>query len=87
MGNAGTECVTQRTAQREDQPVHDEAAFLQVLEDIRARGFALRSPTVRPVSNTLALPIFQGLTEGEQIDVVGALTQFVRQQPSSSVKA
>ena len=48
-----------RSAQREDQPVHDEAAFLQVLEDIRARGFALRSPTVRPVSNTLALPVFE----------------------------
>jgi dTDP-4-amino-4,6-dideoxygalactose transaminase len=29
-------------------------------------------------SQALALPIFQGLTEGEQIDVVGALAKFVR---------
>ena len=29
-------------------------------------------------TTTLALPIFQGLTEAEQIDVVGAIAQFVR---------
>ncbi|MBL8755729.1 MAG: DegT/DnrJ/EryC1/StrS family aminotransferase [Planctomycetes bacterium] len=29
-------------------------------------------------AEALALPIFQGLTEGEQIDVVGALAKFVR---------
>jgi len=48
-----------RSTQREDQPVHDEAALLQVLDETRARGYALRSPSVRPVSNTLALPIFE----------------------------
>ena len=30
-------------------------------------------------ATALALPIFQGLTEGEQADTVGALAQFVRQ--------
>ena len=29
-------------------------------------------------AEALALPIFQGLTEAEQIDVVGALKKFVR---------
>jgi dTDP-4-amino-4,6-dideoxygalactose transaminase len=29
-------------------------------------------------AEALALPIFQGLTEGEQIDVVGAIAKFVR---------
>ena len=29
-------------------------------------------------AEVLALPIFQGLTEAEQIDVVGALAKFVR---------
>ena len=48
-----------RSSQREDQPVHDEAALMQVLDETRARGYALRSPSVRPVSNTLALPIFE----------------------------
>ncbi|MDO8349347.1 MAG: DegT/DnrJ/EryC1/StrS family aminotransferase, partial [Planctomycetota bacterium] len=36
-------------------------------------------PVAEQASATaLALPIFQGLTEAEQIDVVGALAQFVR---------
>ena len=30
--------------------------------------------------NTLALPIFQGLTEAEQLDVVGAISRFARKE-------
>jgi dTDP-4-amino-4,6-dideoxygalactose transaminase len=33
---------------------------------------------------TLALPIFQGLTEGEQIEVVGAIAQFVRSRTAAT---
>ena len=37
-------------------------------------------PVSEDASRTaLALPIFQGLTQAEQIDVVGALAKFVKQ--------
>lgn len=43
----------------EDQAVHDTAALNAMLEQTRQRGYALRSKDVRPVSNTLALPVFE----------------------------
>ncbi|MCW5645044.1 MAG: DNA-binding transcriptional regulator [Rhodoferax sp.] len=43
----------------EDQPVHDAAALHAMLEQTRAQGYALRSKDVRPVSNTLAVPVFE----------------------------
>jgi hypothetical protein len=55
-------------------PVPPPAVLRQYL------GAARRLPGRRrkPPRTALALPIFQGLTEGEQIDVVGALAKFVR---------
>jgi IclR family mhp operon transcriptional activator len=41
----------------EDAPVRDLAALENRLESIRRRGYALRSPLVRPISNTLAVPV------------------------------
>jgi IclR family transcriptional regulator, mhp operon transcriptional activator len=37
----------------------DAATVMAMLEQTRRRGYALRDPAVRPVSNTLALPIFE----------------------------
>jgi IclR family mhp operon transcriptional activator len=42
----------------EDAPARDMAGMRTVLESVRAQGYALRDPSVRPVSSTLAVPIF-----------------------------
>jgi IclR family mhp operon transcriptional activator len=41
----------------EDALVHDLPALDEMLEAIRRRGYALRHPKVRPISNTLAVPV------------------------------
>ncbi len=48
-----------QSAHPEDQPVHDAAKLQAMLEQTRAQGYALRSKDVRPVSNTLAVPVFE----------------------------
>lgn len=48
-----------QSADAEDQSAADLATAMAMLEDVRQRGYALRDPAVRPVSNTLALPIFE----------------------------
>ncbi|MBL8751262.1 MAG: DegT/DnrJ/EryC1/StrS family aminotransferase [Planctomycetes bacterium] len=54
-------------------PFHRQPCF-------QGLGFAAQDFPVaeKAAAEALALPIFQGLTEAEQIDVVGALAQFVR---------
>ncbi|MDB5966958.1 MAG: DNA-binding transcriptional regulator [Polaromonas sp.] len=47
------------SSEEEDRPAQDMASIMQVLEDTRKQGYAVRDPAVRPVSNTLALPIFE----------------------------
>lgn len=47
------------SAQPEDRAAADTATVMSMLEETRERGYALRDPVVRPVSNTLALPIFE----------------------------
>jgi len=42
----------------EDEPTRDRVAFQALLQDIRSNGYATRSRTVRPVSQTIAVPIF-----------------------------
>jgi IclR family transcriptional regulator, mhp operon transcriptional activator len=42
----------------EDSFAKNFPAVRRVLSDIRARGYATRDPRVRPVSNTIAVPIF-----------------------------
>ena len=54
-------------------PFHRQPCFAYL--GANAKDF----PTAdQAAAEALALPIFQGLTEAEQIDVVGALAQFVR---------
>ena len=54
-------------------PFHRQPCFAYLQADQNA--FPVADQAAR---EALALPIFQGLTEGEQIDVVGALANFVR---------
>lgn len=56
----------------EDAPARDRQAIRRVLAEIRKRGYALRDPSVRPVSNTLALPVQE---RGRPIASIG-LTWF-----------
>ncbi len=44
----------------EDAVVHDEQAVREMIEQTRKQGYALRDPSVRPVSGTLAVPVFEG---------------------------
>ena len=44
----------------ENALAHDPARLIPLLEGIRRQGYALRDPDVRPVSNTLAVPVFEG---------------------------
>lgn len=43
----------------EDAPARNLAAVRRVLAETRRRGYAMRDPRVRPVSNTIAVPIFE----------------------------
>lgn len=54
-------------------PFHRQPCFQYL--GAEARDFPVAE---QAAAQALALPIFQGLTEGEQIDVVGALAKFVR---------
>lgn len=47
------------SAEAEDEPARDTVKAIKMLEETRKQGFAVRNPAVRPVSNTLALPIFE----------------------------
>ncbi|MBP7566025.1 MAG: DNA-binding transcriptional regulator [Burkholderiaceae bacterium] len=44
----------------EDALAHDRRAINAMLRQIRQQGYALRSPGIRPVSGTLAVPVFEG---------------------------
>ena len=48
------------SAEPEDALARNTAAVRAALSKVRARGYATRDPKVRPVSNTLAVPIFDG---------------------------
>ena len=54
-------------------PFHRQPCFRYL--DCDAADFPVADEASR---RSLALPIFQGLTEAEQIDVVGALKNFVK---------
>lgn len=56
----------------EDAPARDRVTFQELLRDIRSNGFATRSRTVRPVSQTIAVPI---LVQNRVVATVG-LTFF-----------
>ena len=63
----------------EDAPARNRTAIRQVLAATRKRGYALRDPAVRPVSNTLALPV---LERGRPIASIG-LTWFASTMDAS----
>ena len=46
--------------QAEDAIAADHVAAKFMLAQVRKQGYALRSPGVRPVSNTLAVPVYSG---------------------------
>jgi len=58
-------------------PFHRQPCFQHLVGPggADAKGFPVADEAA---ATSLALPIFQGLTEAEQIDVVGALAQFIR---------
>jgi len=43
----------------EDLAARDPVTLRRVLDEVRAKGYATRDPLVRPVSGTLAVPIFE----------------------------
>ena len=61
-----------KTANPEDAVAQDPKAVRRMLAETRKRGYALRDPAVRPVSNTLALPVFD---QGRPVASIG-LTWF-----------
>ncbi|MBL0919937.1 MAG: DNA-binding transcriptional regulator [Hydrogenophaga sp.] len=48
-----------QSTREEDAGARDPQALRAVLDTVRAQGYALRDPTVRPVSSTLAIPLFE----------------------------
>ncbi len=49
-----------RSPRKEEQMAGGAKAIRAMLDEVRARGFALRDPRVRPESCTLAVPVFEG---------------------------
>lgn len=51
--------LLKRSDDPEDQAAGSRAAVKAMLAETRQRGYAMRNPAVRPVSNTLAVPIYE----------------------------
>ena len=49
-----------QSSDAEDQAAGDLPTIMATLDEVRARGYALRNPSIRPISNTIALPIYEG---------------------------
>ncbi|HEY9279175.1 MAG TPA: DNA-binding transcriptional regulator [Eoetvoesiella sp.] len=56
----------------EDAPARDQIAMRKLLDNIRQAGYATRSPVVRPISRTLAVPVMVG----ERVVATVGLTFF-----------
>ncbi len=48
-----------QSSEAEDQAAGDLATVMAMLAEVRAQGYALRNPSIRPISNTIALPIYE----------------------------
>jgi IclR family mhp operon transcriptional activator len=48
-----------QSSDAEDQAAGDLPTVMAMLAEVRAQGYALRNPSIRPISNTLALPIYE----------------------------
>ncbi|HEY4370433.1 MAG TPA: DNA-binding transcriptional regulator [Burkholderiales bacterium] len=51
--------LLKRSGDPEDQAAGSRPAVKSMLQETRQRGYSMRNPAVRPVSNTLAVPIFE----------------------------
>jgi IclR family mhp operon transcriptional activator len=49
-----------RTDRTEDRIARERVAMAKIIAETRRSGYALRDPSVRPVSGTIAVPIFDG---------------------------
>ena len=48
-----------QSSDAEDQAAGDLPTIMATLAEVRAQGYALRNPSIRPISNTIALPIYE----------------------------
>ncbi len=48
-----------QSSEAEDQAAGDLPTVMAMLADVREQGYALRNPSIRPISNTIALPIYE----------------------------
>jgi len=63
------DCIISLARHRAEEAASiDPAALKRCLEATRARGYALRDPAVRPVSSTIAVPVFE---HGQVIATIG----------------
>jgi IclR family mhp operon transcriptional activator len=69
--------------QDEDRAAGEAAQLQAMLEETRARGYALRHPGVRPVSNTFAVPLYE---HGRVVASMG-VTWFSSTMPVSEAVA
>jgi len=51
--------LLRKSKDKEDRHIPDLKELRSVLAETRKRGYALRDPKVRPVSNTLAVPVYE----------------------------
>ncbi len=52
--------ILQLSPHEEDALAHDRPAIDRMVRQIRDDGYALREPGIRPISRTLAVPVFEG---------------------------
>lgn len=52
--------IVRQSSHAEDAPARDARAIRKMLAETRRRGYALRDPGVRPISSSIAVPIFDG---------------------------
>jgi IclR family mhp operon transcriptional activator len=52
--------ILKLSSHEEDALAHDTPVVSAMLKETRKQGYALRSPGIRPVSGTLAVPVFEG---------------------------
>lgn len=64
--------ILRRSESPEDAPARDARTIKRIVAETRGHSYALREPGVRPVSGTLAIPVF----EGERVAASLGITWF-----------
>jgi IclR family transcriptional regulator, mhp operon transcriptional activator len=72
-----------QSTQPEDQAARDRDRFVALLGEIRAQGYAMRDPAVRPVSNTIAVPIYD---HGHVLGSIGLTWFSSTHKPQEAVR-